>query len=93
MLETLEAQEEIRRISRFLPDDSDVRRGSKPGDLPGVVNDVGFVITDRSPLCLAVFCENLLDLDTAERAIGLIAREALSVTGVVSFELDPPGSS
>jgi len=39
---------------------------------------------------MAVFCENLPDLDEAERVIGLIAGEALSVTGIVSLELPAP---
>ena len=90
MLETLEQQGEIRRISRFLPAGTDVRWGTKPGDLPGVVNDVGFVSSDRGTLSMAVFCENLPDLDEAERVIGLIAGEALSVTGIVSLELPAP---
>jgi beta-lactamase class A len=91
MLETMERQEEIRRISRFIPDGADARWGSKPGDLPGVVNDVGFVTSDRSTVCIAIFCEDLPDLDAAERAIGLIARETLDLTGIVPF--DAAGSS
>jgi beta-lactamase class A len=86
MLATLEQQGEIQRISRFVPAVREIRWGTKPGDLPGVINDVGFVSSDRGTLSMAVFCENLTDLDTAERTIGLIAREALSVTGIVSFE-------
>jgi beta-lactamase class A len=85
MLATLELQGEIRRISRFVPAEPNVRWGTKPGDLPGVINDAGFVSSDRGTLSMAVFCENLPDLDAAERTIGLIAREALSVTGIVSF--------
>jgi beta-lactamase class A len=88
MLEPLEQQGEIRRISRFLPDGAGSSWGTKPGDLPRVVNDVGFVTMDRGTLCLAVFCENLPDLDDAERTIGEIARAALSLTGIVSFASD-----
>jgi hypothetical protein len=33
---------------------------------------------------MAIFCEHLSDLDTAERAIGEIARAALAVTGIAS---------
>jgi beta-lactamase class A len=88
MLETLEQQGEIRRISRFVPADPGVRWGTKPGDLPGVINDVGFVSSDQGTLSLAVFCENLPDLDTAERTIGLIAREALATTRIIPFEGD-----
>ncbi|MDQ2655285.1 MAG: class A beta-lactamase-related serine hydrolase, partial [Chloroflexota bacterium] len=86
MLATLEQQGEIRRISRFVPADPGVRWGTKPGDLPGVINDVGYVSSDLGTLSLAVYCENLPDLDSAERTIGLIAREALAVTGIIPFE-------
>ena len=86
MLETLEQQGEIRRISRFLPDAASINWGASPGDLPHVVNDVGFATTDRGTLCIVGFCENLLDLDAAEHTIGEIARAALSLTGIVSFE-------
>lgn len=85
MRETLAEQEDVRRISRFLPDDGGLRWGSKPGDLPGAVNDVGYVTSDRGTLCVAAYCENLPDLDTAERTIGLIAREALAATGIATF--------
>ncbi|MBA3416779.1 MAG: serine hydrolase [Chloroflexia bacterium] len=88
MLATLEQQQTIRRISRFLPDGAGIRYGTKPGDLPEVVNDVGFVTTDRGTLAIAVFCENLPDLDDAKRTIGEIARAALSLTGIVSFAPD-----
>ena len=92
MLETLEQQGEVRRISRFLLGGEGVSWGTKPGDLAGVVNDVGFVTSDRGTLTMAVFCENLDDLDHAERTIGEIARAALSLTGIVSFELDASAS-
>ena len=88
MLETLQQQGEIRRISRFLPDGAGITWGTKPGDLPRVVNDIGFVTTDRGTLSIAVFCENLPNLDDAERTIGEIARAALSLTRIVSFEPD-----
>lgn len=83
MLATLEQQGEIRRISRFLSQAPELRWGAKPGDLPGFINDVGFVASSNGAVSIAVYCENLLDLDQAERTIGLIAREALAVTGVV----------
>jgi beta-lactamase class A len=86
MLATLARQEEIRRISRFIPDDAEVRWGTKPGDLPGVVNDVGYITSDRGTVCIAVFCENLPDLDAAERVIGMIARETLALTDILPFD-------
>jgi beta-lactamase class A len=89
MRQTLAQQGEIRRITRFLPDDTGLRWGTKPGDLPGAVNDVGYVTSDHGTLCVAIFCENLPDLDAAERVIGLIARESLAVAGIVPFALDP----
>jgi beta-lactamase class A len=88
MLTLLEQQGEIRRISRFVPADPGVRWGTKPGDLPGVINDVGYVSSDLGTLSIAVYCENLPDLDTAERTIGLIAREALAVTGIIPLAGD-----
>jgi beta-lactamase class A len=90
MLETLEHQGEIRRISRFLLGGADIRWGTKPGDLPGIVNDVGFVSSDRGTLSMAFFCENLPDLDYAEHTIGVTALEALSLTGIVSLESPTP---
>jgi hypothetical protein len=47
-------------------------------------------MTDNGVLCVAAFCENMPNLDEAERTIGVIAREALSLTGIVSFEPSPP---
>lgn len=88
ILTTLEQQGEIRRVSRFVSAGPGARWGSKPGDLPGVINDVGYVSSDLGTLSIAVFCENLPDLDSAERAIGLIARAALAVTGIIPLAED-----
>jgi beta-lactamase class A len=85
ILATLRQQEEIRRISRFLTG-PDVQWGTKPGDLPGVINDVGFVSSGAGAVSIAVFTENLPDLDAAERAIGLIALRALELAGIVPRE-------
>jgi beta-lactamase class A len=88
VMETLQLQTGSRRISRFLElalaGGAGIIWGTKPGDLPGVFNDVGFVTTERGTLSMAIFCEHLSDLDTAERAIGEIARAALAVTGIAS---------
>jgi beta-lactamase class A len=81
MLETLEQQTRTQRIGRFLREDEGIRWGSKPGSLPGIHNDAGFVTTARGTLCLAVCCEDLPDLDAAERTIGKIAQAALALTG------------
>lgn len=85
MLATLEQQAEVRRISRFLSG-PELHWGTKPGDLPGAINDVGFVASDRGTLSIAVFTENLPGLDAAERAIGSIALEALALAGIASGE-------
>jgi beta-lactamase class A len=89
MMETLQQQTESRRISRFLElaGGAGTSWGTKPGDLPGVFNDVGFVTTERGTLSMAIFCEHVPDLDFAERAIGEISRQALAVTGIVSAGL------
>ncbi len=78
MVALLETQQNNRRIGRFLKRPEGPRWGSKTGSLPGVVNDVGFVMTEAGPLCLAVFCEGVEAL-AGEEMIGLIAQAALRV--------------
>lgn len=77
MLALLELQQNDRRIARHLSRTDRPRWGSKTGSLPGVANDVGFVMTDRGPLIMAVFCENLSDPNEGERIIGDVARALL----------------
>ena len=55
MLALLEAQQNDRRIARYLPRTDRPCWGSKTGSLPGVANDVGFVMTASGPLIMAVF--------------------------------------
>lgn len=78
----LERQQNPRRIARYLPASGQVRWGSKTGSLPGVTNDVGYVIAPNGRLVIAVFCEHFADQHTGERVIGEIARAALADTGV-----------
>jgi beta-lactamase class A len=77
MIGLLETQQNDRRIARHLPQTNRPRWGSKTGSLPGVANDVGFIMTDHGPLVLAVFCEGLPDGPTGEQIIGDIANAAL----------------
>ena len=42
-----------------------------------MVNDVGFVMTGRGPLIMAVFCEAVTDPNDGERIIGDVARALL----------------
>ncbi len=77
MLALLEGQQNDRRIARHLPRVNRPRWGSKTGSLPGVANDVGFVMTDRGPVLMAVFCGNLQDPNDGERIIGDISRALL----------------
>jgi len=77
MLSLLELQQNDRRIARHLPRADRPRWGSKTGSLPGVANDVGFVMTDKGPMIMAVFCENLSDPNEGERIIGDVARALL----------------
>jgi beta-lactamase class A len=78
MVEMLEKQTNDRRIARHLPRGAARPRwGSKTGSLPGVVNDVGFVMTAGGPLVLSVFCE-IDDPNAGEAAIGAVARAALA---------------
>jgi hypothetical protein len=78
MVALLEQQQNGRRIARHLPQGARPRWGSKTGSLPGVCNDVGFVMTQRGPLILAVFCEGMADAHAGEQIIGDVARAALA---------------
>lgn len=78
MVGMLEKQTNDRRIARHLPKGAARPRwGSKTGSLPGVVNDVGFVMTAAGPLVLLVFCE-IDDPNAGEAAIGAVAQAALA---------------
>lgn len=78
MIGMLEKQTNDRRLARHLPrGDARPRWGSKTGSLPGVVNDVGFVMTPQGPLVLAIYCE-IADPNAGEAAIGDVAHAALA---------------
>jgi beta-lactamase class A len=77
----LSRQDQTRRVTRYAPGGS--RWGSKPGTLPGVVNDVGFVQTAEGTLIVAVCCEGFADEGGAERAIAEIARAAMMTAGLL----------
>lgn len=81
MIALLEKQQNDRRIARHLPRADRPRWGSKTGSLPGVVNDVGFIMTPRGPLILAVFVAEPPDPLAGEAIIGALARAALLATG------------
>jgi beta-lactamase class A len=78
MLALMEKQQNDRRIARYLRKADRPRWGSKTGSLPGVVNDVGFVMTSGGPLILAVFCGSLADAHAGEQLIGDITKAALA---------------
>lgn len=77
MLALLEAQQNERRIARHLPRTDRPRWGSKTGSLPRVTNDVGYVMTGRGPVIMAIFCEDMADPHEGERIIGDIAQALL----------------
>ena len=77
MLELLEAQQNERRIARHLPRTNRPRWGSKTGSLPGVNNDVGYVVTEPGPVIMAIFCENQANPHDGEQIIGDIASALL----------------
>jgi beta-lactamase class A len=81
MIAILEKQQNGRRIGRYMPEEG-VRWGSKTGSIQGVVNDVGFVTTDKDTVIVSVFCENLPDMVTGEKVIGDIARQAVYIAGI-----------
>ena len=76
MVALLELQQNDRRIARHLPRTDRPRWGTKTGSLPDVANDVGFVITARGPLILAIFTRDVADPHQAEAVIGDVARAA-----------------
>jgi beta-lactamase class A len=83
MLAMLEKQQCTNRIARYLPPGT--RWGSKTGQIDGVTNDVGFVVSDRGFLIISVFGEDLPDQHVGEQFIGDITRAALTATGLVAF--------
>jgi beta-lactamase class A len=79
----LERQQNARRIARYLPaTSSKLRWGSKTGSIPGVTNDVGYVLGPNGRLIIAVYCENFADQHLGEQVIGDLTRAALAATGV-----------
>jgi beta-lactamase class A len=78
----LERQTNPRRIGRHVAASAKVRWGSKTGSIPGVTNDVGYVIGPNGRLVIAAFCENFPDQHTGEQVIGDLTRAALAATGV-----------
>jgi beta-lactamase class A len=81
MIALLEKQTNDRRIARHLPrGESRPRWGTKTGSLPGVVNDVGFIMTPQGPLLLAIYAE-IADPNEGEAVIGAVARAALGCVG------------
>ena len=86
MIGQLEKQTNDRRIARHLPRTNRPRWGSKTGSLPGVTNDVGFIMTPHGPLILSIYVEiadpiageAIADPIAGEAIIGDIARAALA---------------
>ncbi|MDQ3548926.1 MAG: class A beta-lactamase-related serine hydrolase, partial [Chloroflexota bacterium] len=83
MTAMLEKQSNTRRISRYLPEDDQIRWGTKTGSIKGVTNDAGFVMTGDGRLVIAVFCDGLPDQHIGEQVIGDLTRAALKATGLV----------
>jgi len=81
MIDQLEKQTNDRRLARHLPQGAARPRwGSKTGSLPGVVNDVGFIMTANGPLILSIYVE-IADPHAGEAVIGDVARAALAALG------------
>ena len=78
MVSVLEKQQNDRRIARHLPKVDKPRWGTKTGTLPGVANDVGFIMTPKGPAIVAVFTEGLPDTLRGEEIIGDVARAVLT---------------
>ncbi|MFW6074889.1 MAG: serine hydrolase [Chloroflexota bacterium] len=83
MVETLEKQQNARRIGRFVPDEEGYRWGSKTGSLSGVTNDVGFVTTPKGTMIVAIFGRDLPDQHTGEQLIADIARLGMEACDLI----------
>ncbi len=78
MVSVLEKQQNDRRIARHLPAKDRPRWGTKTGSLPGIANDVGFIMTPKGPAIISVFTEGLPSTLRGEEIIGDVARAVLS---------------
>ena len=76
----LSRQDSARRVTRHAPEGS--RWGSKPGMLPGVINDAGFIETSRGAAAISVCCEGFEHDHEAEQAIAEIAHAGLCALGL-----------
>lgn len=83
MRTTLELQQNQHRIGRHVPRDGGFRWGSKIGTNPGIVHDVGFIISPLGTLRIAVFCRGVETEVTGERIIGDITLAAMRATGML----------
>jgi beta-lactamase class A len=83
MVAMLEKQQNDRRIARHLPRSGRPRWGSKTGSVPGVCNDVGFIMTPHGKLIISVFCHQPPDAHAGEEIIGEISRAAWTSVGFV----------
>jgi beta-lactamase class A len=82
MMAMLEKQQCTNRISRYLPPGT--RWGSKTGQIEGVTNDVGFVMTERGSVVISAFCEALPDQYVGEKFVGDITRAALQPSDIAN---------
>lgn len=78
MVALLEKQQNDRRLARFLPKENRPRWGSKTGSLPGVINDIGFIMTGAGPLSIAVCVESQPDALEGEAMIGRVSQAAFA---------------
>ena len=77
----LQKQDGCRRVTRHAPDGS--LWGSKPGSLPGIVNDAGFIETGQGTIVISVCAEGIADDLDGEKAIGDIALAGMRAVGLV----------
>lgn len=77
----LQKQDGCRRVTRHAPEGS--VWGSKPGSLPGIVNDAGFIETNHGTIVVSVCTEGIPDDLDAEKAIGDIALAGMRAVGMM----------
>lgn len=72
MLDIMKKQKDRSRIPRLLPAGTVI--ANKTGSLPGVVNDVGIVYTDKGAFIISVLSNNVTNSSVANETIAKIAK-------------------
>jgi len=70
MLEIMKKNHGKGKIADFIPEEVSV--ANKPGENDDIDNDIGIIFTDNGDVAIAVFCTDIHDKPTAQKAISTI---------------------